>query len=129
MRKQVRQYLRRSLCGVLSAAMILTGSAISGMTAYAAQPDVEDEGGGLAEGADVTPSEGDKDEVQNPGGGDNAVADDANGTGSDDSKQEGSDGQKQPEVRRCPVTTQAIAVLVKMGTYKTLWRGITRTKI
>ena len=97
MRKQVRQYLRRSLCGVLSAAMILTGSAISGMTAYAAQPDVEDEGGGLAEGADVTPSEGDKDEVQNPGGGDNAVADDANGTGSDDSKQEGSDGQKQPE--------------------------------
>ena len=41
MRKQVRQYLRRSLCGVLSAAMILTGSAVSGMTAYAAQPDVE----------------------------------------------------------------------------------------
>lgn len=47
MRKQVRQYLRRSLCGVLSAAMILTGSAISGMTVYAAQPDVENEGGGV----------------------------------------------------------------------------------
>lgn len=46
MRKQVKQYLRRSLCGVLSAAMILTGSAISGMTVYAAQPDVENEGGG-----------------------------------------------------------------------------------
>lgn len=45
MRKQTRQYLRRILCGVLSAAMILTGSAISGMTVYASQPDVENEGG------------------------------------------------------------------------------------
>lgn len=98
MRKQVRQYLRRSLCGVLSAAMILTGSAISGMTVYAAQPDVENEGGGLNENVDsstdVTPSEGNEDAVQNPGEGDSTVADGASGTGSDDSSQEGSEDKK-----------------------------------
>ncbi|MBD5515694.1 MAG: hypothetical protein HDR06_13920 [Lachnospiraceae bacterium] len=42
MRKQLRQYLRRSLCGVLSAAMILTGSAIPDLAVQAAQTNVED---------------------------------------------------------------------------------------
>lgn len=42
MRKQLRQYLRRSLCGVLSAAMILAGSAIPDMAVQAAQTNVED---------------------------------------------------------------------------------------
>lgn len=42
MRKQLRQYLRRSLCGVLSAAMILAGSTIPDMAVQAAQTNVED---------------------------------------------------------------------------------------
>ena len=87
MRKQVRQYLRRSLCGVLSAAMILTGSAVSGMTAYAAQPDVENEGEGMTDDVDDS-----KDTVQNPDTSDNPVTDAKDGAGSD-----GSDDQKQPE--------------------------------
>lgn len=52
MRKQMRQYLKRSLCGVLSAAMILTGSSLSAITAYAAPTDVENEGGGLTDPVD-----------------------------------------------------------------------------
>ncbi len=100
MRKQVRQYLRRSLCGVLSAAMILTGSAISGMTVYAAQPDVENEGGGLTDpvddSTDVTPSEGNEDAVQKPDEGSNPATDGENNEGDDDSNQEGSDDQNKP---------------------------------
>ncbi len=91
MRKQVKQYLRRSLCGVLSAAMILTGSAISGMTVYAAQPDVENEGGGLTD--DVEDS---KDTIQNPADGDDVVTDDENGTDGDGSNQEGAEDGTQP---------------------------------
>lgn len=101
MRKQVRQYLRRSLCGVLSAAMILTGSAISGMTVYAAQPDVENEGGGLTDpvddSTDVTPSEGNEDAVQKPDEGSNPATDGENNEGDDDSNQEGSDDQNKPD--------------------------------
>lgn len=52
MRKQMKQYLKRSLCGILSAAMILTGSSITAMTAYAAPIDVESEGGGLTDPVD-----------------------------------------------------------------------------
>ncbi len=100
MRKQVRQYLRRSLCGVLSAAMILTGSAISGMTVYAAQPDVENEGGGLTDpvddSTDVTPSGGNEDAVQKPDEGSNPATDGENNEGDDDSNQEGSDDQNKP---------------------------------
>ncbi|MCM1233249.1 MAG: glycosyl hydrolase 53 family protein [Ruminococcus flavefaciens] len=96
MKKQARQYLRRSLCGILSAAMILTGSALSGLTAYAAEPGLdevqtytEDDSKGelpseeskeIAEGADGA---GDQD---------NAGGDDADqNTDTDD----GNDGQDQ----------------------------------
>ena len=89
MRKQTRQYLRRILCGVLSAAMILTGSAISGMTVYASQPDVENEGGGLTDDVDDS-----KDTSQNPAG--DAVTDDENGTDGDGSNQEGAEDGTQP---------------------------------
>ncbi|MDE6603954.1 MAG: glycosyl hydrolase 53 family protein [Lachnospiraceae bacterium] len=92
MRKQVRQYLRRSLCGVLSAAMILTGSAISGMTAYAAQPDVGNEGRGLTDHVDDS-----TDTIQEPDVGDNPVTDVEDSTGSDDAGQKAPDDQKQPE--------------------------------
>lgn len=88
MRKQTRQYLRRILCGVLSAAMILTGSAISGMTVYASQPDVENEGGGLTDDVDDS-----KDTSQNPAG--DAVTDDENGTDGDGSNQEGAEDGTQ----------------------------------
>lgn len=88
MRKQTRQYLRRIFCGVLSAAMILSGSAISGMTAYAAEPDVENEGGGLTDDVDDS-----KDTIQNPA--DGAVTDDENGTDGDGSNQEDADNNTQ----------------------------------
>ncbi|MDE5716403.1 MAG: hypothetical protein K2I53_02080, partial [Lachnospiraceae bacterium] len=76
----------------MSAAMILTGSAVSGMTAYAAQPDVENEGGGLKDDVDDS-----KDTVQNPDTGNDPVTDVEDGAGSDDSEQKDSDDQKQPE--------------------------------
>ncbi len=38
MRKKVKQCIQRSLCGILSAAMILTSLSVPEMTAYAAQP-------------------------------------------------------------------------------------------
>ena len=38
MRKKVKQYIQKSLCGILSAAMILTSLSVPEMTAYAAQP-------------------------------------------------------------------------------------------
>ncbi len=88
MRKQTRQYLRRIFCGVLSAAMILSGSAISGMTAYAAEPDVENEGGGLTDDVDDS-----KDTIQSPA--DGAVTDDENGTDGDGSNQEDADNNTQ----------------------------------
>lgn len=91
MRKQLKQYLRRSLCGVLSAAMILTGSAVSGMTAYAEQPGVENEGEGLTDDVDDS-----KDTVQNPDTGDNPVTDVEDGADSDDADQKDTDDQKQP---------------------------------
>lgn len=43
MRKKAKQYIQKSLCGILSAAMILTSLSIPSMTTYAAQADVEDE--------------------------------------------------------------------------------------
>ncbi|MDE7266769.1 MAG: glycosyl hydrolase 53 family protein [Lachnospiraceae bacterium] len=43
MRKKAKQYIQKSLCGILSAAMILTSLSIPSMTAYAAQADVTDE--------------------------------------------------------------------------------------
>lgn len=39
MRKKVRQYIQKSLCAILSAAMILTSLSVPELTAYAAQPD------------------------------------------------------------------------------------------
>lgn len=98
MRKQIRQYLRRSLCGVLSAAMILTGSSFAGMTVYAAQPDVEDSG--LTDGQDdsqidETSSADAGDVTQNPVASDNDVTGNENGTGNDDVDQEDPDGQDQ----------------------------------
>lgn len=39
MRKKTKQYIKKSLCGILSAAMILTSLSIPELTAYAAQPD------------------------------------------------------------------------------------------
>lgn len=38
MRKKVKQYIQKSLCAILSAAMILTSLSVPEMTAYAAQP-------------------------------------------------------------------------------------------
>ena len=38
MRKKVKQYIQKSLCGILSAAIILTSLSVPEMTAYAAQP-------------------------------------------------------------------------------------------
>lgn len=40
MSKQRRLYFRRSLCGILSAAMIMAGLLVPDATAYAAQPDL-----------------------------------------------------------------------------------------
>ena len=109
MRKQVRQYLRRSLCGILSAAMILTGSSISGMTVYAVEPDVEnaEQTDDVDSSVDTTPSEENQDTVQNPDADSDDAADSGNGTGTDDSAdvddnagddagQENTDGQDQP---------------------------------
>ena len=99
MRKQIRQYLRRSLCGILSAAMILTGSSISGMTVYAAQPDVEDAGqtNDVDDSADVTPSEENGDAVQNSDAGGDTGDGNENGAGDIDSGNEDGDTQKQPD--------------------------------
>jgi len=43
MRKKAKQYIQKSLCGILSAAMILTSLSIPELTAYAAQSDVTEE--------------------------------------------------------------------------------------
>ncbi|MCX4340444.1 MAG: glycosyl hydrolase 53 family protein [Lachnospiraceae bacterium] len=114
MRKQMRQYLKRSLCGVLSAAMILTGSSMSVITAYAAQTDVENEGGGLTDPVDnetdlPTPVEN-EDGVLGPDAGEDAASgaengagnEDAasgaeNGTGDEDAAQPGSDEQQEDD--------------------------------
>lgn len=95
MRKQMRQYLKRSLCGVLSAAMILTGSSMSVITAYAAQTDVENEGGGLTDPVDneadlPTPVEN-EDAVSEPDAGDDAASGAENGAGDDETAQPGRD--------------------------------------
>ena len=42
MRKKAKQYIRKSLCGILSAAMILTSLSVPELTTYAAQPDMTD---------------------------------------------------------------------------------------
>lgn len=90
MRKQTKQFLQRSLCGILSAAMILTGSIIPDLSVFAAPSLVED----TEENADVdmqvneTPSEENKDAIQNP---------DAEGNTSDgnESSADGSDSSKE----------------------------------
>ncbi|MDE6663790.1 MAG: glycosyl hydrolase 53 family protein [Lachnospiraceae bacterium] len=51
MRKQVKQYLRRSLCGMLSAAMIVASLTVPDMTVYAAP---QDEAGVTVENEDET---------------------------------------------------------------------------
>lgn len=43
MRKKAKQYIKKSLCGILSAAMLFTSLSIPDMTAYAAQADATDE--------------------------------------------------------------------------------------
>ena len=43
MRRKLKQYMRKSLCGILSAAMILTSLSIPELTTYAAQADVTEE--------------------------------------------------------------------------------------
>lgn len=42
MRKQKKRFFQKGLCGILSAAMILTSAVMPGMSAYAAQPAVTD---------------------------------------------------------------------------------------
>ena len=93
MRKQVRQYLRRSLCGVLSAAMILTGSSISGMTVYAEEVGQTNDADG---GTDATPSEENKDVIQNPNAGDGNADGNESDTGDSDTGKEDENTQKQP---------------------------------
>ncbi|MBD5523951.1 MAG: hypothetical protein HDR04_05960 [Lachnospiraceae bacterium] len=92
MRKQLRQYLRRSLCGVLSAAMILTGSAIPDLAVQAVQANVEDFTE-TDEQINETPSAetNENDEIGNPVA-DNDVADGVENTDQDDS------GQKDEEI-------------------------------
>lgn len=95
MRKQMRQHLKRSLCGVLSAAMILTGSSMSVITAYAAQTDVENQGEGLTDPVDndtdlSTPVEN-KDAISEPDAGEGAASDAENGAGNENAAQPGSD--------------------------------------
>lgn len=43
MRKKAKQYIKKGLCGILTAAMILTSLSIPELTAYAAQADVTEE--------------------------------------------------------------------------------------
>lgn len=102
MRKQIRQCLRRSLCGILSAAMILTGSSLSGLTVYAAQPEAEETGQEKEAGGstDVTPSEEEPGAASSEEGGDAArTPDDGSdgAAGDENGADNGSDGQKDSE--------------------------------
>lgn len=54
MRRKAKQYIQKGLCGILSAAMLLTSLSIPDMTAYAAQTDVTDEAELLEEDAAET---------------------------------------------------------------------------
>lgn len=96
MRKQIRQYLQRSLCGILSAAMILTGSSISGMTVLAAQPDAEDAvlTNEPDDGAEVTPSEENEDAVQSPETDDGTADGSDDGAGNEDPDQSTAEGDE-----------------------------------
>lgn len=101
MRKQMRQYLKRSLCGVLSAAMILTGSSMSVITAYAAQTDVENEGGGLTDpvdnDADLSTSVENEDAVSESGAGEDAASGAENSTGNEEAAQPGADEPQEDD--------------------------------
>ena len=68
MSKQVKRFFQRGLCGILSAAMILTGSIIPDLSVFAAQPDVEEttENNDADEKVNETPSAGNSGAVQNP---------------------------------------------------------------
>ncbi len=113
MRKQIRQYLRRSLCGILSAAMILTGSSLSASTVYAAQPEAEEIGQEKeASGSkDVTPSEEEPEAASSEEGGDAArtpddgsdgAAGDENGANTDSDGQKDSDKQQSGDDATLP---------------------------
>lgn len=81
MSKQRRLYFRRSLCGILSAAMIMTGLLVPDATAYAAQPDLaenaaetvmENEDSGSPGSEDAGKDEGDKENSEENRGGGNS---------------------------------------------------------
>ena len=78
MRKQTKQFFQKGLCGILSAAMILTGSIIPDLSVLAAQPDVEDTADANGQ-VNETPSVEDSGAVQNP----EADGSNANGNESD----------------------------------------------
>ena len=89
MRKQTKQFFQRGLCGILSAAMILTGSIIPDLSVLAAQPDVEDTADANGQ-VNETPSVEDSGAVQNP------EADDSNADGNIDSGEGDENAPEQP---------------------------------
>lgn len=93
MRKQTKQFLQRSLCGILSAAMILTGSIIPDLSVLAAQPIVEatEENAGGDMQANEALSEGNDETVQDP-------ETDGSSTDGNDSDVKNSDSDKETTV-------------------------------
>ncbi|MDE6738519.1 MAG: FIVAR domain-containing protein, partial [Lachnospiraceae bacterium] len=89
MRKQTKQFFQKGLCGILSAAMILTGSIIPDLSVLAAQPDVEDTADANGQ-VNETPSGGDSGAIQNP------EADGSNADGNIDSGEGDEDATEQP---------------------------------
>ncbi|MBD5484688.1 MAG: cellulase family glycosylhydrolase, partial [Lachnospiraceae bacterium] len=87
MRKQTKQFFQKGLCGILSAAMILTGSIIPDLSVLAAQPDVEDTADANGQ-VNETPSVGDSGAVQNP---------EADGSNADGNIDSGEGDEKAPE--------------------------------
>lgn len=91
MRKQVTGFFQKGLCGILSAAMILTSAAIPELSVFAAQPAVEE----TAENADGTPSKENNDAVRAPDAGEDDAAVVENGAENDAS---GQDDESSTEV-------------------------------
>ena len=98
MRKQTKRFFQKGLCGILSAAMILTGSIIPDLSVLAAQPAVEDtvENTDADGQVDETPSVEDNDVVQNPDAGDGNADGNENDAGSSDSGEGDENASEQP---------------------------------
>ena len=96
MRKKVKQYIKKGLCGILSAAMILTSLSIPELTAYAAQEDVaetevfEEESGN----AEETKKDSSKEEDTAPAKEEQVSNDETKDAGEDSAKTD-SDEQKE----------------------------------